>query len=244
MMIETSLQESLSGYKNKIAIQKIYPAVPKNELIINNNNSILGVSINSPTIRGNKILAIFDFLHKQVGLSEINLIIGDSIYRYTAMINLGINEVEAKNIGLAQGKNLIEYYQSYVKNRNTPYKLNYFLASEIEKENAFGDIHTKIFELFNANSEFRLLVDNFASHYCSRVVDASSIADTNVINQYAHKYLIAELAILAILNQQGMNTLIYPGNIQAIYNIITLDQSYLADLFKNYVCVALRIKRR
>ena len=93
----TELSIATTAYnRNRIEIQKICPEVPKNELVLTNENAILGISINHPASIGNKASAIFNFLYKK-NLTEINLFIGDSLYRYTAMIKYGCNESEARN---------------------------------------------------------------------------------------------------------------------------------------------------
>lgn len=228
--------------RNKIEIQKICPSIPKNEVIINCENSILGISINSPPASGSKISAIFDFLTKR-GLTKINLLMGDSLYRYTAMIKYQCSEKDGKNIGMEESQQLIEYYKGLVSSDGAPCRLNFFHASEVEKEDQFHIIYENIWKLFETYPEFRLSVLNFSNYYFNRAFESSHNTEKDC-TQLAYKYLIEELAILAILNQRGFNTLLYPGVIQTIYDVITMKHQYLSDLFKDYIFVSLRIKRK
>ncbi len=243
-VLESSGIEQTTRNRNRIEIQKICPSIPKNELNIHNKNSILGISINSPATTGNKILSIFNLLNKR-GLTEINLLMGDSLYRYTAMIKHGCNEHEGRRMGAEQNKHLMQYYTSYVNNNDTPYRLNFLLASDFEKNEKFHTLRKELWDLFETNTTFRLSVLNFSNYYFNRALDTpvESIGEDVNKHEYASKYLIEELAIFALLNQQGINTLIYPGVIQTIYDVITMDHPLLSNLFKDYVFVSLRITR-
>jgi tRNA-dependent cyclodipeptide synthase len=235
------IEQQIIRNRNKVEIQKICPAIPKNELNITNKNSILGISINSPATTGNKISAIFDFLNRR-GLTELNLLIGDSLYKYTAMIKYRCNEHDGRNIALEHSENLMQYYSSHMNDYKKTYRLNFFPSSIFEKEENFSIFYENLWNLFETNLDFRKSVLNFSEYYFSRAFNASSesTVDDN-FNEYSHKYLIEELAIFAILNQRGFNILIYPGVIQTIYDIITMNHPYLSKLFKNYVFVSLRI---
>lgn len=239
--MEYSITEPVRN-KNKIEIQKVCPYIPKNELIINHENSILGISINSTPTTGNKIAAIFDFLTKR-GLIEINLFMADSLYRYTAMIKHKCSEQDGRNIATEECKQLTEYYKRLVSSDGNPYRLNFFHASEIEKEAQFHIIYENIWNLFETYPEFRLSVLNFSNYYFDRAFESSNIDGTDY-TQLTYKYLIEELAIFAILNQRGFNTLLYPGVIQTIYDIIAMKHPYLSRLFEDYTFVSLRIKRK
>lgn|GEM_PF-2745758 len=238
--METQLIERpIIRNKNRVEIQKICPSIHKNELKITNNNSVLGISINSPSTTGNKISAIFDFLNKR-GLTEINLLIGDSIYKYTAMIKHRCNERDGISIALEDSEKLTQYYTSYENDHEKPYRLNFIPSSIIEKDESFSIFYENLWSLFENNMTFRQSVLNFSEYYFSRVSSQSIMNDD--FYKYAHKYLIEELSIFAILNQKGYNILIYPGIIQTIYDIITMENSYLSKLFKDYIFVSLRIK--
>ncbi|OGT38484.1 MAG: hypothetical protein A3F12_04050 [Gammaproteobacteria bacterium RIFCSPHIGHO2_12_FULL_38_14] len=242
--MEASLiEQRIIRNRNRAEIQKICPTIPKNELNITNTNSILGISINSPAATGNKISAIFDFLNRR-GLKEINLLIGDSLYKYTAMIKHQCNEHDGRSMALEQSENLMRYYTLHMNDYEKPYRLNFLPSSIIEKEENFHIFYKNLWNLFETNIDFRQSVLNFSQYYFSRAFDASSeSADDDGFKQYAYKYLIEELAIFAILNQRGFNILIYPGVIQTIYDIITMNHSYLSILFKDYIFVSLRITR-
>lgn len=228
--------------RNTVEIQKICPSMPKNELNLHNKNAILGISINSPAIMGNKILAIFNFLNKW-GLTEINLFLGDSLYRYTAMIKYQCDEEEGQSIAITATKQLIAYYQNLIKSDGSVYSLNYFYASDIIKEQQFHFIYKKLWELFEIYPEFRISVLNFTNYYFKQAIEMEN--NTNKKYTYlSYKYLIEELAIFAILNQRGFNTLLYPGVIQTIYDVIAMKHPYLLELFKEYTFVSLRIKRK
>lgn len=235
-----SIESQPKQNKYRIAIQKICPVIPKNKLVMTNNNCMLGISINSPATIGNKILAIFDFLNRH-GLTKINLLIGDSLYKYTARIKYQYNEQDGKHIALQQGKELIQYYLEQNKFQEQ-YQLNFFLSSEIEKEQIFYIYYRNMWKLFKTNIDFKRSVLNFSQDYFSRVLNTSN--PTEGLTKYSHKYLIKELVIFAILNQKGFNNLFYPGVIQTIYDIITLDHPYLAQLFKNYIFVSLRVSKK
>jgi len=238
------IEQPINRNRNRAEIQKICPAMAKSELVLTNTNSILGISVNSPATIGNKITAIFDFLTKR-GLTEINLMIGDSLYKYTAMIKHRCNEHQGKNIALEESNRLMQYYRTHLSDRERGYRLNFILSSEIENDKNFHVIHEELWNLYETNADFKLSVLNFSHYYFSRVFDASSESTAdNDFNQYAHNYLIEELAIFAILNQKGFNILIYPGVIQTIYDVITMDHPYLAKLFKDYVFVSLRLTRK
>lgn len=237
------IEQQIKRNRNRAEIQKICPIIPKNELVLTNNNSILGISVNSPATTGNKISAIFDFLNKR-GLTDINLLIGDSLYKYTAMIKHRCDEHHGKIIALEQSEYLMKYYITHVTDCERPYRLNFILSSNIEKEKDFHIFHENLWSLFENNSDFRRTVLNFSQYYFSRAFDVSSgPAIDDDFSKYAYKYLIEELAIFAILNQRGFNILIYPGVIQTIYDVITMDHPYLSKLFENYVFVSLRITR-
>ena len=244
-ILESSfIERQVIRNKNRAEIQKICPAIPKSELNISDTNSILGISINSPATTGNKILSIFDFLRKR-GLKEINLLIGDSLYKYTAMIKHRCNEHDGRSIAFEQSENLMQYYTSHLHECERPYRLNFLLSSTIETEGDFQIFYKNLWALFETNSDFRQSVLNFSQYYFCRIFDAysESIIDDG-FKQYAYKYLIEELAIFAVLNQRGYNILIYPGIIQTIYDIISMEHSYLSKLFKDYIFVSLRVKRR
>ena len=123
-----------------------------------------------------------------------------------------------------------------------PYQLNFMPTSLIEKEENFSVFYENLWNLFENNTVFKQSVLSFSEYYFSRVSSQSIIDDD--FYKYAHKYLIEELAILAILNQKGFNILIYPGIIQTIYDITTMDHPYLSKLFKDYIFISLRIKRK
>src|SRR5262245_47637419 len=122
--------------RNIIEIQKICPAVPKNELGLTNENTILGISMKHPASTGNKASAIFNFLHRN-SLSQFNLFIGDSLYRYTAMIKYGCSEDEGRKLGKEEALELKNNYLALIKNNNLPYQLNLFYTSKLEKEENF-----------------------------------------------------------------------------------------------------------
>ena len=230
--------------RNRIEIQKICPAIPKSELGLTNENAILGISIKHPASIGNKASAIFNFLYKN-SLTEMNLFIGDSLYRYTAMIKFGCDEKEARKLGEHEGLALENSYLAYIKENNLPYRLNFFYTSQLEKDEDFNPICKKLWNLYETNSTFRDSVLDFSSVYLSRMFEAEEhdIAKNLERTQYACKYLIEELAMLGILNQRGINKFLYPGTIQTIYDIITMDLPYVSDLFRNYFFVSLRISR-
>jgi tRNA-dependent cyclodipeptide synthase len=230
--------------KNRIEIQKICPIIPKNELIVTNKNSMLAISINSPATMGNKISAIFDFLNKR-GLTEINLMIADSLYKYTAMIKHQCNEQEGRKIALEHSEHLKQFYIKHMSDDERPYRLNFYPSSVIEKDENFPVLYENLWNLFETHAEFRQSVLSFSQYYFARALNTCfESADSHDFSNYAYQYLIEELAIFAILNQRGFNVLIYPGVIQTIYDIITMDHPYLANLFRNYMFVSLRIKRK
>jgi len=235
------IEQRIIHNRNRVEIQKICPIISQNELNITNTNSILGISIATPASTGNKISAIFDFLNRR-GLTVINLMIGDSLYKYTAMIKYRCNENEAKNLALEHSKNLTQHYISYMNDFEKSFRLNFLFSSVIEKEEYFHIYYENIWNLFETNMSFRESILNFSEYYLSRVLDVESALDNN-FKQCAYKYLIEELAIFAILNQKGFNILIYPGVIQTIYDIITMKHPYLSKLFKDYIFVSLRLTR-
>lgn len=231
--------------RNRIDIQQIYPVLPTDELVINSENSILGISFDTMASEGNKILSIFNFLQNR-GLDTINLLIGDSIYRHTAMIKYQCTEEAGRKIGMAESQRLLNAYTNQLQNNNIePYKLKVFLTSEIEKREEFSVIHRNIIKLFDENTKFRLSVLNFANHYFKFLFETNSLLDTrNRDIECSCRYLMEELTVLAILNQEGFNTLLYPGFIQTVCDILAMDEPYLTSLFKNYIFVSLRIKRK
>lgn len=236
--------KTISLNRNRIEIQKICPAVPKGELGLTNENAILGISIKHPASTGNKASAILNFLYKN-NLTQINLFVGDSLYRYTAMIKYGCSEDEARELGEKEGRDLESSYLAAIEENNLPYQLNFFHTSRLEKDENFKPICDKLWALYETNSTFRDSVLNFSSVYLSRVFD---VPDNNVdrnleLTKMACKYLIEELAMLGILNQRGINKFLYPGTIQTIYDIITMDLPYVSGLFRNYFFVSLRISR-
>jgi hypothetical protein len=115
-------------------------------------------------------------------------------------------------------------------------------SSIIEQKEDFHIFYENLWNLFETNFDFRQSVLRFSEYYFSRAFSESS-GSYEDFNQYAHKYLIEELAIFAILNQKGFNILIYSGVIQTIYDIITMNHPYLSKLFKDYIFVSLRITR-
>jgi tRNA-dependent cyclodipeptide synthase len=223
--------------RNKISIQKICPNIPKESLAINEKNSILGISIDNPATQGSKIEAIFNFLEKS-GLPNINLLIGNSLYRYTAIIKYGCDESEGRDIGMEKCKNLISYYEE----NHSDHKLNILTTSEVEKNKKFNEYYAVIKKVFNENSNFNESISNFAK----RFINYSLGKENNNIFFYhcAVEYLIEELAIFSILHQKGFNILLYPGVIQIIYDVIATGDPYISELFKDYFFVALRISRK
>lgn len=230
--------------RNRIEIQKICPAISKSELCLTNENTILGVSIKHPASTGNKASAIFNFLYKN-NITKINLFIGDSLYRYTAMIKYGCSEEEARKIGEQEGIALKNSYLEYIQEYNAPYQFNFFYTSELEQNKDFIPTCKELWKLYEVNTTFRDSVLNFSQVYLSRMSqdNKNGSAENVEIVQNACKYLIEELAMLSILNQRGLNQFLYPGTIQTIYDIITIDLPYVSDLFKNYLFVSLRINR-
>lgn len=230
--------------RNRIEIQKICPAITKNDLRLTNENAILGISIRHPASIGNKALAIFNFLHKNY-LTEINLFIGDSLYRYTAMIKLGCSEEEGRKLGEQEGEDLKNSYLAYIAENNFTYKLNFFYTSQLEKDENFMPICEELWNLFECNSRFRDSVLSFSDTYLSRMFDdqESDPVSARERTKNACKYLIEELAMLGILNQRGINKFLYPGTIQTIYDIITMDFPFVSELFRDYFFISLRISR-
>lgn len=235
---------SIKSNRNRIEIQKIYPNVPKDQVILTPQNAILGVSIQHPASMGNKAAAIFNFLHKN-NLTDINLFVGDSLYRLTAMIKFQCSEEEGRKLGLQEARTLKNDYLAHIKENNLSYKLNYFCASELENEAEFAPRCQRLWSLYETNKNFRDVVLNFSNAYLSRLFsDADKTAmEIDICTKNSCRYLIEELAMLSILNQRGLNKFLYPGSMQAISDIITMDFPYVSDLFKNYCFISLRISR-
>lgn len=238
-IVEMPLEHTL--VKNyRVKIQKICPAIPENNLVITNDNSIVGVSISTPAVIGNKILSIFDFLYKH-GLTNINLLMGDSIYKYTSMIINGCDENEGKSIATKHSDELMQYFKAYIEENEKPFKLNFLPSSMIEPDDNFEIICNNLWALFDANAQFRQSVLNFSKSYFSRALKNSSFNVEKYL-ECSYQYLIEEIAIFAILNKRGFNTLLYPGTIQTIYDVIKMDDPYLSSLFEGYIFVSLRLK--
>ena len=239
--MNTLLASSAPRNRNRVEIQKIYPAKPKNNLL-NENNAVLGISLGSPATVGNKVLAIFDFLYRQ-GLNNITLFIGDGLYQYTAMLKHQCDQDEAIKIGQQEAQQLIQYYQTELITDTTPYQLNVLLSSELIKGDECQCIIKNLWQLYRENKTFNQSVANFADFYLTRQLLTGIDNTPEDAYKYAYSYLIDELAIFAILNKRGFNTLVYPGAIRTICEIITMDEPYLQQIFANYIFVALRLKR-
>lgn len=228
--------------RNKIEIKKIYPPISKNELILTSKNSILGISINTPSASGNKILAIFDFLARH-NLTTVNILIADSVYHYTAMIRHQCNIEKGKQIAEEESKKLTHEYMNLISTDKRFRHLNFIYTSQIEEWKDFQAIYEKIWNLFLSLPEFRKLAEAFSSLYLNRAL-LPKTQITKEQEKWVYEYLIKELAILALLNNKGFNMHLYAGDLEILYQIISINEPYLHELFKNFTLVSLRIKRK
>jgi hypothetical protein len=243
--MELAIDRPAAAYNRyRIEIQKVYPVMPKEDLVLDDNNNILGVSLHAPASEGDKMLSICDFLKKR-GLTTINLLMGDSLYRYTAMIKYRCSEQEGRELGVKECVRLQSMYSAYIEdNIQYPYQLKFFMTSEIERQQDFKIIYENIVKLFDTSPDFKSSVLNFAHYYFSRAFDAIPFECAETEIEYACKYLMEELAIFATLNQDGFNVFIYTGVIQTLYDIVAMNEPYLMNLFEKYTLISLRIKRK
>lgn len=241
--MQTVILEPISTKnRNKVSIQKICPPIPKNELVIT-NNTILGISIGSPASSGNKALAIFKYLHS-LGINTIHCFLGDHLYRFTAMIKYDCSEGEGKLIGIKNARGLREEYAMLLSQLSNPPQLHYLQTTDIEADKNFDEIYATLFTLFSTNEQFKNTVLSFSNFYFDRLT-LNNKEEKDLISTLdcASRYLLEELTIFAILKKRGLNILIYPGVIQTIYDIITMEHPYLKELFEDYIFISLRISR-
>ena len=235
-----SVEPIANSYRAEV--QKFYPHRAPNEPF-QAGNTILGISLGSPAIKGSKIVAIFEFIYRR-GASPINLFIGDGLYRYTAMIKYQCDLTEATEIAKQEGKKLIEYYEHSLKEQQGNYQLNYLLTSDFIKEKACEQLFTKLWQYYSESQAFHQTVANFADEYLSRIGNEMMRVDSQLLYDCACKYLIEELAMFAELNKRGINNYIYPGTIRTICDILLTEDPFLQSLFAGYTFISLRLKRR
>ncbi|MBY0481741.1 MAG: tRNA-dependent cyclodipeptide synthase [Chitinophagaceae bacterium] len=97
--------------KYNIAVEKVYPEISEVELF-KNTDSILGVSLESPFFERSSLNDIVEWC--SLNFENTNILIGDSLHKYSEAIATGAPLKEAERKSISKGDSLYARFEEAI----------------------------------------------------------------------------------------------------------------------------------
>jgi tRNA-dependent cyclodipeptide synthase len=157
---------------------------------------------------------ILDWITNSFG--KVDFLVSDALYRYYNQIIYGLNESEALNKGVSDGKIFIENCRNKISELEfNQSDFDFLKWSDITKEFDFIILHEKFKKMYKENKELKEGIIQSANNFIERNQDKIKI-DINKARQFANAVIIEELAVFAYLGELGYEGHIYPSTFMRV----------------------------
>ncbi|MDO9105560.1 MAG: tRNA-dependent cyclodipeptide synthase [Methylovulum sp.] len=241
--------------KYKIEVAQVFPQNQRSALQ-QSGHCMLGYSLQSQSFTPAKLAGMAEWISRH--FSECSVLIGDGIHRITLEIN-GTPPQYAENRALRMGREIIDGDAIIFNRHQRECQFHVISTAELQKTASYHAYHQALSRLFAEDDKFHASVRLFAQGF---VGNSSMRCPTSGIpavighrfqqdperleycRQLSCLYLLEEVAITAMLIQQGVFVFVYPGTLTIMQELSLGEHPGAPEEFKQLVSVNLRQKRR
>ena len=226
--------------KYKVNIKKIYPSIPKTELL-KNRECIIGISMSNPVYWRSSLNEILKWSSEH--FEKTHLVVGDFLNRFNEnILNAGsISDSGRKSVELGDKfmKKLHSYLQGYPQK-----KFNVVRWVDLLQQQKNIDEIDNLFIIYNSNIKFKKAIDEKAYQFIMSQKKRGKIiqvTDGKAIELSA-SYLLEELAIFNKMISEGLKIIAYPGvQLSILTAIAEGDFSEMSTYLKEGIYVQLNV---
>lgn len=173
------------------------------------------------------------------------VLVGDSVYRLTIEVRLGIKGDEAWLEAMRAGEKFVIENSFLFEQYSESCRFEFRMTSEVEKQSQFNIYYQELQSLYQKNESFQSMVNSFAQTYLNR----SEQVKTEQVEEFRQKhlatnYLLEESALFTSLAKEGWQVFIYPGSIKTFEEISEGLHPEVPLPLKQMIWVSLRLKKR
>lgn len=192
----------------KVKIAHIHPASETIESV-SGRGGFLGVSVSNPIMATEKI----EFLLRWAGsrFPRLGVLVGDFIERHNLLIETVGDMAAAERLAEMRSIPVIQAFER-ARAGLSDVCFEIITAKSIFDSIRFRDVHSTIVSHFKQNLDFNVTVLADVNRYISRCEKRGQfVGNREFCIQNCVNYVLEELAIFAILVEQGLSVQLYPG---------------------------------
>ena len=225
--------------KYKVEVAQIFPTSQRSALH-ESGHCMLGFSLQSQSFAPTKLAGMVEWISRH--FSECSVLIGDGIHRITLEIN-GMSPEYTANRALLMGREIIDGDAMLFKRHKNNCQFHVISTAELQKTASYHHFHQALCRLFHEDEAFKRSVMQFARDFVSHQ-HYDSVERLTYCQQLSCQYLLEEVAITAMLLQQGVSVFVYPGTLTIMQELSLGQHPSAPREFERLISVNLRLKRR
>lgn len=225
--------------KYKIEVAQVFPSEQR-KVVNESGHCMLGFSLQSQSFTPIKLAGMAEWLSRH--FSECTVLVGDGIHRITLEIN-GMPAELTANRALLMGREVIDGDSAIFNRHRNDCRFHIISTAELQKTEGYHHFFRALYRLFTEDQKFHASVMQFAREFVgNRHQDDAEHLE--YCRQLSCQYLLEEVAITALLIQQGVSIFVYPGTLTIMQELSLGQHPGAPKEFGRMISINLRIKRR
>jgi len=225
--------------KYKIEVAQVFPQ-DKRGVLQQSGHCMLGFSLQSQSFAPAKLAGMAEWISRH--FSECSVLIGDGIHRITLEIN-GTPVRYAANRALRMGREVIDGDAVIFNRHQRECRFHVISTAELQKTDSYHYYHQSLSRLFDEDDKFKASVMLFAQEFVGNRFQQDP-GRLEYCRRLSCDYLLEEVAITALLIQQGVFVFVYPGTLTIMQELSLGQHPGAPQEFNQLVSVNIRQKRR
>lgn len=203
----------------------------------------LGISLSNPFFHGIHLLEVLKWI--DLNFDECKIVIADHLHRFNAYIFNGSDNEEANKECDKMGGDIHNKIQDLLGNFDaSKFAIKHWLDLS-EQKNAI-DNHNNIRSYFESNKNFKMSVINSSKKFIAKQINRGyqiHIPEDEAVKK-STDYILEELAVFAMLIDQGYSVQVYPGKqLKVLKDIANNHFPHFNTSLKNGIYIDLSIKK-